>query len=57
MDVSFCNNVAVVQQHDGIRHHVYLVQNMARYNQVQALPSNGTEKIDRLSARHRVKAV
>ena len=56
-NVSFRDDIAVIEQDDEVRHHVHFVQNVTRNNQVHPFRGQFSEQSDDLSPHHRIKSI
>src|SRR6185369_14253447 len=57
VDVSFSNDVTVVQKHHAVRHHVDLMQDVRRDDQMKPFRGELAEQRDRFRAHHRIETV
>src|SRR6266550_1062273 len=57
VNLSFGNDIAVVQKDHAITHHIHFVENVTRDDQVKPFGGELAEQANRLRASHRIEAV
>src|SRR6185295_1526818 len=57
VNLALCDNVTVVQENHTVAHHIDLVKNVTRYDQVKPFGCELAEQANRFGASHRIQSV